>query len=113
MESMDVPRHELQTPTAALTAVGYAALAVYAARRLPGADWAAFVCLAAAAGGVAMALGAEVQRKDEEWGWRGLCRALRRPSRTFVVAFLAHLPQLVTAAWLAFNWRRESNGRRR
>lgn len=106
------PRHELQTPTFALSSIGYLALAVYAMRKLPGSDWAAFVCLGASAGGVAMALGSEVERKGEEWGWRGLYRALRRPSKTFVITFLAHLPQLVTAAWLAFYWRRWCIGHR-
>ena len=109
---MIIPRHELQTPTVALTTLGYLALAIYATRRLPGADWAAFVCLGMSAGGVAMALGSEVQRKGEEWGWRGLYRALRRPSRTFVVAFISHTPQLITAAWLAYHWRKKGKLRR-
>lgn len=99
-------QHEAQTPTFALSTIGYVALAAYALRRLPGSDWAAFVCLGMSASGVAMALGSEVERKGEEWGWRGLYRALQHPSRRFVITFLAHLPQLITAAGLAYSWRR-------
>ena len=100
-------KHQAQTPTMTLTTIGYLALAIYALRRLPGSDWAAFTCLAFSGfGGVAMALGGEVQRKGAEWGWRGLYRSLRKPSRTFAVAFAGHLPQLITCCIMAYCWRR-------
>lgn len=101
-------KHQAQTPTMALSAIGYAALTAYALRRLPGSDWVAFVCLGMSAGGVAMALGGEVARKNEEWGWRGLYRSLRKPSRTFVIAFTTHLPQLITCCIMAYRWRKRS-----
>jgi predicted PhzF superfamily epimerase YddE/YHI9 len=100
-------QHEVLTPTFALTLAGYASLAAFAFRHQPGSDVAAFACLGLTAGGVAMALDAEVRRNGEEWGWRGLYRSFRkRPSREFMTAFGAHLPQMITAAWIAWHWRK-------
>ncbi len=108
-------QHELRTPTFALTTIGYLALGIYALRGpnggSHGSDIAAFVCLGLTAGGIAMALDAECRRKGEEWSWAGLHRTFRkRPTKEFVIAFAAHLPQMITAAWIAITWRR---GRRR
>lgn len=98
--------YQLQTPTVALSTLGCLALVAYLMRRVQGADLVAFACLGLASGGVAMALGNEVQRKGERWGWRGLYRSLRRPSKAFIVACASHLPQLLVAAWISFYWRK-------
>lgn len=97
----------LETPTFALTVAGYIALAAFAFRHQRGSDVAAFACLGLTAGGVAMALDAEVRRNGEVWGWPGLARSFRKkPSKEFMVAFGTHLPQLITAGWIAWHWRK-------
>ena len=99
----------LGTPTFALSICGYLALIAswIGVRR---ADALAFVLLGLAGAGTAMALGGEVRAKGESWCWKGLYRALRRPSLNFWAGFLTHLPQLLTSTAIAINWRRERNG---
>ena len=105
-------KHEVQTPTAAFSTLGFLALFLSWAgvRR---ADLAAFILLGLAGGGVGMALGGEVRAQGETWGWRGLARALRHPSKNFLVAFVTHTPQLTVAALIALKWRRDSERRYR
>lgn len=57
-----------------------------------------------ASGGVAMALASEVRDKKQEWGWVGLYRSLKRPSKQFYVGLFSHLPQLVISLMLATRW---------
>ena len=69
-------------------------------------DIVAFLCLAFAGfGGVTAALQGEVRDKGLEWGWLGIVKALRRPSKRFLISFTTHLPQLITSAAIALNWR--------
>jgi hypothetical protein len=106
---MKTPKHELQTPTFALTTLGTASLAAHLTLRIRHADTLAFIALGLAGAGTAMALGSEVKAKGETWGWKGLARSLRRPSRPFMVTFLCHLPQLVASMLIALKWRRRAN----
>ena len=101
-------RHSIQTPTVGLTAIGLTALGLHIIHDVDDADLIAFVALGLVSGGVAMALGAEVERHGEEWGWRGLARSLRRPSRIFWIHLFAHLPQLLIVSAIALHWRRRS-----
>lgn len=105
-------KRKAQTPTVAFSTLGFLALFLSWAgvRR---ADLAAFIFLGLAGGGVGMALGGEVQAKNCEWGWRGLARALRHPSREFLVAFASHFPQLIIATCIALKWRRDNERRNR
>lgn len=84
-------------------------LMLYWRREWRPAGLAAFLLLGLAGGGVAMTLGAEVERKQQKWGWLGLMKALRRPSKEFWRGFLGHLPQFLLAVYLAYSWwRRET-----
>ena len=105
-------KHEAKTPTAAFSTLGFFALFLSWAgvRR---ADLVAFIFLGLAGGGVGMALGGEVKAQGETWGWRGLARALRHPSKNFLIAFTTHMPQLIIAALIALKWRRDSERRDR
>ena len=102
-------RHMLQTPTFALTSAGSLALAARLLRWHRGlAETLAFAFFLGAAGGLAIALWVETERKGQRWGWRGLYRALRRPSREFLFSVAAHAPQLVLALALVAGWRRRN-----
>jgi MFS superfamily sulfate permease-like transporter len=104
-------KHELQTPTLTFTLAGLLFLWWWWFRH-PTSDPSvpAFVLLLMAGGGTGLALAAEVQDKGYEWGWLGLARALRHPSRKFWYTFGTHAPQLMLALWIALTWRH--NGRR-
>ena len=97
-------RHLMQTPSFALTLVGYLALALHAAqlRRM---DTLAFITLGLAGAGTVIALQGEVRDKQLEWGWMGIAKALCHPSKRFLISFSTHLPQLITAVFLALSWR--------
>lgn len=91
----------VRTPTFALSTAG----AVLAGLALSGQDWAAkpaIVCLATpGVGGVAIALYRQVQAAGEEWGWRGIVRAFRRPLTDDVRrGVTGHLPQALLALTL-------------
>ena len=105
-------KREAQTPTAALSTLGFLALFLSWAG-VKRADLVAFILLGMAGGGVGMALGGEVNAQGREWGWKGIYKSLRHPSKEFVVAFFSHLPQLIIAALIALKWRRDSERRDR
>ncbi len=105
-------KHEIQTPTMAFSTLGFLALFLsWAGVRQ--ADLVAFILLGMAGGGVGMALGGEVKAQGREWGWKGIYKSLRHPSKEFVVAFFSHLPQLIISALIALKWRRDSERRDR
>ena len=105
-------KHEAQTPTATFSTLGFLALFLsWAGVRHT--DLAAFILLGMAGGGVGMALGGEVRSQNREWGWKGIYKSLRHPSKEFVVAFFSHLPQLIISAAIALKWRRDSERRDR
>ena len=105
-------KHEAQTPTVAFSTLGFLALFLsWAGMRR--ADLVAFILLGMAGGGVGMALGGEVRSQNREWGWKGIYKSLRHPSKEFVVAFFSHLPQLIISALIALKWRRDSERRDR
>ena len=97
-------RHLMQTPSFALTIAGYLALALHVAqlRRM---DTVAFITLGLAGAGTVIALQGEIRDKQLEWGWMGIAKALRRPSKRFLISFSTHLPQLLTAMAIALGWR--------
>ena len=64
--------------------------------------------LGLAGAGTIIALQGEVRDKGLEWGWMGIAKALRRPSKRFLISFSTHLPQLITCAAIALNWRKRS-----
>ncbi len=68
-------------------------------------DVLAFFCLSLAGAGTVIALQGEVRDKQLEWGWMGIVKALRRPSKRFLISFSTHLPQLLTSAAIALSWR--------
>ncbi len=105
-------KHEIQTPTMAFSTLGFLALFLSWAG-VKRADLVAFILLGMAGGGVGMALGGEVKAQDREWGWKGIYKSLRHPSKEFVVAFFSHLPQLIISALIALKWRRDSERRDR
>ena len=98
-------RHLMQTPSFALTIVGYLALAL-SITGTKGASVTAFLALGLAGSGTIIALQGEVRDKGLEWGWMGIAKALRRPSKRFLISFTTHLPQLITAIAIALNWRK-------
>ena len=103
-------KHFAKTPTFALTLAGCALLAASLAdRRAKGAEVPAWLLLTLAGSAVATALQDEVREQGRVWEWRGIVRAMRRPSRRFLVGFAVHLPQLLTAGLLALAWRRSSS----
>jgi|SRR3990172_6616991 len=110
-------RRETTTPTFAFTTGGIAALIVHhALRKKIGLDVVAFVLLTlAGVGGCAMAIAGEVRNKGHVWGWAGIVKSLRSPSRTFRVAFGAHVTQALLAGAIAASWRfggkRKDDGR--
>ena len=94
-------KHFMQTPTFALTTLGFTGLLLQPTR------FAAFVALTfTGIGGCAMALSSEVRDKGQEWGWIGLTRALRNPTREFYRAFGIHLAQALVAGAIAMSWYR-------
>ena len=97
-------RHLMQTPSFALTIVGYLALALppTGSRKT---SVLAFIMLSLAGAGTVIALQGEVRDKQLEWGWMGIAKALRRPSKRFLISFTTHLPQFITAMFLALSWR--------
>lgn len=97
-------RHELQTPTFAFTLAGIAMFVAYHLSHKQGVGLLSHALLMLASGGLAIALWDEVKRKEQEWGWRGLATALRRPSPHFWHGFLSHLPQFVLATYLTYRW---------
>ena len=97
-------RHLTQTPSFALTIAGYLALALHSAG-VTRTDAIAFITLGLAGAGTVIALQGEVRDKQLEWGWMGIAKALRRPSKRFLISFSTHLPQLMTAASIALSWR--------
>ena len=98
----------MQTPTFALTTLGFAGL-LPRSTRFP-----AFVALTfTGIGGCAMALSSEVRDKGQEWGWVGLTRALRNPTREFYRAFFIHFFQAVVAGVLAAHWYRGAHDKRK
>lgn len=104
-------RRVLETPTFALSVTG----GVLAGLALTGSEWAtrpAIICLAIpGVGGVAIALYRQVQAAGEEWAWRGIVRAFRRPLTDEAKAGLAgHLPQALAALMLLWRY---TIGRRR
>ncbi|KKN68932.1 hypothetical protein LCGC14_0445890 [marine sediment metagenome] len=107
MHNRPTLKHELQTPSFAFSLLGVLSLVasvVFERRRL---EVPAFCLLGAAGvGGVAIALWTVVERKNEEWGWRGLYRALRHPDRYFWEGFWMHVPQFLMAIAIALVWRR-------
>jgi len=105
-------KHEAQTPTATFSTLGFLALFLSWAG-VKRADLAAFILLGMAGGGGGMALGGEVRSQNREWGWKGIYKSLRHPSKEFVVAFFSHLPQLIISALIALKWRRDSERRDR
>lgn len=96
---------QAQTPTFALTAAGGLAL-LLSALHVRRAQDAALVLLAFAGSGTAITLWAHVQRRGEEWGWRGLARALRQPDRHLWVGLATHAPQALLALVLLARSRR-------
>jgi hypothetical protein len=96
-------RHLTQTPSFALTIAGYLALAL-SMSGTKGASVVAFICLALAGAGAIIAVQGEVRDKGLEWGWIGIAKALRRPSKRFLISFTTHLPQLLTAGAMALSW---------
>jgi hypothetical protein len=96
-------RHELKTPTFALTTLGILGLCLSWCGIRAG-QWIAFVSFFFAAAGIPMALGSEVKAKGEQWEWMGIYRSLRRPRPYFWWAFFSHLPQLLVSLWLAYTW---------
>ncbi len=100
-------RHLTQTPSFALTILGYAALARSLTRYSRRTDSiAAFIFLGLAGAGTILALQGETRDKRLEWGWLGIMKALRRPSKTFLISFTTHLPQLLTSMAIALKWRK-------
>jgi len=100
-------RRALRTPTFLFSSAGLALAGLY----LAGQGWAATPAIVLLAvpgvGGVAIAVYEEVERRGEEWAWRGIVRAFsRRPSRPFLVGVLTHLPQALLALWLLLRGRR-------
>jgi len=103
--------HLMQTPTLAFTSSGILCLVLWFFK-VPFADLAAFIFFVLAGAGTAMALGSEVRRKQQTWGWMGLFKAIRdKPSKFFVTGFFGHLPQLLAAFAIALIWRRKSRRR--
>lgn len=97
----------VQTPTVAFTLSGLLCLLLWW-RGVPLADVAAFLFFILAGGGVAMALGSEVQRKGFAWGWKGLLGAVfQQPSIFLVAGVLGHALQLAVAIAIAMAWRRK------
>lgn len=104
-------RHLMQTPTLAFTSSGILC-AVLWFFKVSYADLAAFIFFVLAGAGTAMALGSEVRRKRQTWGWMGLFKAIRdKPSKFFISGFFGHLPQLLVAFVIALIWRRKSRRR--
>lgn len=103
-------KHLTQTPSFALTIVGYLALALSTSRTKE-ASAVAFISLGLAGAGTVIALQGEVRDKQLEWGWMGIAKALRRPSKRFLISFSTHLPQLLTAVLLALSWRNSAESK--
>lgn len=97
-------RHELQTPTVAFSTVGVIMFILHALKRGRAAGLLAHATLILASGGLAIALWEETKRKEQEWGWVGLARSLRKPSSHFWRGFLTHLPQFLIASYLTYRW---------
>lgn len=100
-------RRIIQTPTFALSLTG----SLLAGLALSGSEWAvkpAIICLAIpGVGGVAIALYRQVQAAGEEWVWRGIVRAFRRPLTDEARSgILGHLPQALLALLLLMGRRR-------
>ena len=104
-------RHYFQTPTFALSLLGATTLWASLAFKKPALETPAFFLLSAAGAGVAIAFWTQVERRGENWGWRGVARSLRRPDRHFWVGFLTHVPQLVAAGAIVLAWRRRGKER--
>ncbi len=102
-------RHLTQTPSFALTIAGYLALALSLTKSRSKTDVAAFILLGLAGAGTILALQGEVRDKRLEWGWLGIAKALRRPSKRFLISFTTHLPQLMTSAAIALNWKKSND----
>ncbi len=100
-------RHLMQTPSFALTITGYLALALHSAG-VTRMDAIAFITLGLAGAGTVIALQGEVRDKQLEWGWVGIVKALRRPSKRFLISFSTHLPQLITSVAITLSWKRKS-----
>ena len=102
-----VVKHQLQTPSAGFTALGL--IALLGSRRVKNADVVAFLALLLAGTGTSLALASEVRDRGQEWGWRGLVRCMRHPSRKFWRAFISHFGQLLIALLIAFRWWRRGH----
>ena len=99
-------KHHFQTPTFALSFLGVITLWASWAFKKQALEVPAFFLLSAAGAGVAIALWTQVERRGEDWGWRGLVRSLRRPDRHFLIGFFTHAPQFVAAGAIALAWGR-------
>ena len=104
---MSKTKHILQTPSFGLSIAGYAALLATLVRT-PGADIFAFGTLLLVGGATITTLQDEVKSQELEWGWEGLVKAMRHPSKDFLLRFAVHVPQFLTAGVIALRWRHRS-----
>lgn len=67
------------------------------------------ILLNIAGGGVAIALASEVRDKNHVWGWQGINKSVRKPTKQFLYGVFGHLPQLIVASLIAIIWWRNNN----
>ena len=104
---MSKTKHILQTPSFSLSVIGYAALLATLVKT-PGTDIIAFCALCLVGAATITTMQDEVKSQELEWGWEGLVKAMRHPSKDFLLRFAVHVPQFLTAAVIALRWRHRS-----
>lgn len=99
-----VTKHELYTPSFALTVAGLVLLPLGWAKRLRTSRWSRLSSASAlglvGAGGTALALAGLVERNGYQWDWYGILSSLHKPDKQFWLGFATHFPQLLLAGWL-------------
>lgn len=106
-------KHILQTPSFGLSIVGYAALLATIVKT-PGTkimDVLAFLCLGLVGAATITTMQDEVKSQGLTWNWGGLIKAMRHPSKDFLLRFAVHVPQFLTAVVIALRWRSRSKRR--
>ena len=100
-------KHVLQTPSFSLSIIGYAALLATIVKT-PGMDVLAFMTLCLVGAASITTMQDEVKSQGLMWGWKGLIKAMRHPSKDFLLRFAVHIPQFLTAVVIALRWRNRS-----